>query len=103
MKTREKGRKKKDEGLVKETRVGFRLSPEELIELERLVYNAEAKNRTEYIKAAIFRREIRVTKVEEKKALAFLYKLENITIELVNLNKEIIELTKKIEKEWLQK
>ena len=110
-----------------------------MIELERLVYNAEAKNRTEYIKAAIFRREIRVTKVdagvkeywkllnniqaqyrkfginynqvvkilhttfEEKKALAFLYKLENITIELVNLNKEIIELTKKIEKEWLQK
>ena len=64
MKTREKGRKKKDEGLVKETRVGFRLSPEELIELERLVYNAEAKNRTEYIKAAIFRREIRVTKVD---------------------------------------
>lgn len=139
MKAKEKGRRKKDESLVKEARVGFRLSPEDLIELDRLVYNAGAKNRTEYIKAAIFRREIRVIRIdagikeywkllnniqaqyrkvgnnynqvvkilhttfEEKKALAFLYKLEKSTIELVDLNKIIIELTNKIEKQWLQK
>ena len=139
MKTKEKGRKKKDESLVKGNRVGFRLNPEELVELDRLVYNAEAKSRTEYIKAAIFKREIRITKTEsgvkeywkllnniqaqyrkiginynqvvkilhttfeEKKALAFLFKLEKSTIELVTLNNEIIELTNKIEKKWLQK
>ena len=43
------------------------------------------------------------TTFEEKKALAFLYKLEKSTIELVDLNKIIIELTNKIEKQWLQK
>lgn len=139
MKTKEKGRKKKDESLVRDSRIGFRLTPEEVIELDRLVYNAAVKNRTEYIKAAIFKREIRVIKTEsgveeywkllnniqaqyrkvginynqvvkilhttfeEKKALAFLYKLEKSTIELVDLNKVIIELTNKIEKQWLQK
>ena len=33
----------------------------------------------------------------EKKALALLYKLEQLTVELVSLNKEIIRLTKEFE------
>ncbi len=43
------------------------------------------------------------TNFSEKKALAFLYKLEQITIELVGLNTQIAELTKRFEEKWLQK
>jgi hypothetical protein len=39
----------------------------------------------------------------EKKALAFLYKLEVATLELVAINKQVIQLTKEFEQEWLQK
>jgi len=39
----------------------------------------------------------------EKKALAFLYKLEQATRELVVLNQKIIGLTKEFETKWLQK
>lgn len=39
----------------------------------------------------------------EKKALAFLYRLEKQTMELVALNRQIIELTKEFEHKWLQK
>ena len=39
----------------------------------------------------------------EKKALAFLYKLERLTVELVETNQKIIELTKAFETKWLQK
>ncbi len=39
----------------------------------------------------------------EKKALAFLYKLEKATLELVELNRKIIDLTKDFEQRWLQK
>jgi len=39
----------------------------------------------------------------EKKALAFLYRLEKATLELVAINKRIIELTDKFERRWLQK
>ncbi|MDP4208166.1 MAG: conjugal transfer protein MobA [Bacteroidota bacterium] len=39
----------------------------------------------------------------EKKALAFLYKLEKHTVELVALNKQIIDLTREFEQRWLQK
>ena len=38
----------------------------------------------------------------EKKALALLYKLEQLTVEFVSLNKEIIRLTKEFE-QWLQR
>lgn len=39
----------------------------------------------------------------EKKALAVLYKLEKATLELVELNQKIIELTQEFEQKWLQK
>jgi hypothetical protein len=39
----------------------------------------------------------------EKKALAFLYKLENATRELVAINQKIIDLTKVFKAKWLQK
>ena len=39
----------------------------------------------------------------EKKALAFLYRLEKATLELVAINKQIIELTDEFERRWLQK
>jgi hypothetical protein len=38
----------------------------------------------------------------EKKALAFLYKLENATRELVVVNQKIIDLTKEFEAKWLR-
>lgn len=43
------------------------------------------------------------THFTEKKALAALYKLEKLTIELIGLNRQIVELTKKYEQQWLQK
>ncbi|MDR1951288.1 MAG: hypothetical protein LBP96_03560 [Bacteroidales bacterium] len=39
----------------------------------------------------------------EKKALAFLYKLEQATRELVEINQKIIDLTEEFEEKWLQK
>lgn len=39
----------------------------------------------------------------EKKALAFLFQLEKATFELVAINKQIMDLTKEFEEQWLQK
>jgi hypothetical protein len=39
----------------------------------------------------------------DKKALAFLYKLEKATQELVAVNRQIIQLTEEFEQRWLQK
>lgn len=39
----------------------------------------------------------------EKKALAMLYKLEKATLELVELSRKIMELSRTFEKQWLQK
>lgn len=43
------------------------------------------------------------TAFSEKKALAFLYKLEKATLELVAINKQVVELTEEFEAKWLQK
>jgi hypothetical protein len=43
------------------------------------------------------------TAFTDKKALTFLYKLEKATIELVEINKQIIRLTNEFEQRWLQK
>ncbi|MCS2425841.1 plasmid mobilization protein [Parabacteroides goldsteinii] len=42
------------------------------------------------------------TGLSEKKALSMLYKLEQLTIELISLDREIIRLTQEFE-QWLQK
>jgi hypothetical protein len=39
----------------------------------------------------------------DKKALAFLYKLEKATIELIAINRRVIQLTEEFEQRWLQK
>ena len=39
----------------------------------------------------------------EKKAMALLYKLEQSTVELVKLSREIVELSRRMEGEWSQK
>ncbi|MEG1007648.1 MAG: hypothetical protein RSO15_15435 [Bacteroides sp.] len=127
-----KGRHPMQDILVKDTKVCFRLDVQELAELDRIVGNSGAKNRSEYIKAVVFSRAIRVsiveekrgedwktlnnlysqyrkfgnnynqvvkvlhTTFEEKKALALLYKLENLTIEFVNINKKIMGIISKI-------
>lgn len=39
----------------------------------------------------------------EKKAMAALYKIESMTIELVKLNREIVALAQDFDKRWLQK
>lgn len=41
------------------------------------------------------------TNFTEKKALAFLYKLEKATLELVEIHKQVIELTKEFEAKYL--
>ena len=42
------------------------------------------------------------TELSEKKALSFLYKLEQHTLELVRTNKEIIRMTEEFEQKYLQ-
>ena len=127
------GRSKKSDSESKKVYIPFRLTEEEAIEFDRLMGNSGAKNRTEFIKASIFKSPIRTIQVdkgtleyykllnnlqaqyrkigvnynqvtkaihtafEEKKALAFLYKLQKITQELVNVNIEIKDLTKEFE------
>ena len=39
----------------------------------------------------------------EKKALAFLYKLEKATLDLVAIHKKVMDLTDEFERRWLQK
>lgn len=39
----------------------------------------------------------------EKKAMAALYKLEQLTVELVKLNREIVALARKFDEQWSQK
>ena len=39
----------------------------------------------------------------EKKAMALLYKLEKLTIELVTLSNKIVELSRELEAKWSQK
>lgn len=123
----------------KDSKISFRLTKEELIELERLMANSSIKNRTEFIRSILFNRSIAVVKVDpnmqkyliclnnlqaeyraignnynqvtkalkgtfsEKKSLAFLYKLSEITRDLIKVNNEIIELTKEVKEKWLQK
>lgn len=43
------------------------------------------------------------TAFTDKKALAFLYKLEKATLELVTINQQIIHLTEDFEQKWLRK
>ena len=43
------------------------------------------------------------TNFSEKKALALLYKLEKVTIELVEIGKKIQELSEEFREKWLQK
>jgi hypothetical protein len=43
------------------------------------------------------------TAFTDKKALAFLYKLEEATLELVAVSKQVIRLTEEFETKWLQK
>ena len=39
----------------------------------------------------------------EKKAMALLYKLEQQTVELVKLSRQIVELSREMEAKWSQK
>ena len=41
--------------------------------------------------------------LNEKKAMAALYKIEKMTIELVKLNREIVALAKDFDERWLRK
>ncbi len=43
------------------------------------------------------------THFTEKKAMASLYRLEKITVQLIAISRKIVELTQKYEEEWLQK
>ena len=117
----------------------FRLNAEENAHFEKLIADADARDRTLFIKKAIFGGQIKVVKIDkatmdyyikltefhkqfqaignnynqvvraiktnfgEKRALALLYKLEKMTVELMLLTKRIMVLTQEYEKKWLQK
>ena len=43
------------------------------------------------------------SRFSEKKAMALLYKLEQHTVDLVKLSREIVELSREMQAEWVQK
>lgn len=132
------GRNSKEESELHSYYYGFRLDELQNIEFERLFENSGAKNKSQFILAALFDKPMKVVKIDkaatdyyikltnlqseyrrigvnynqaakalhtglsEKKALALLYKLEQLTIEFISLNREIIRLTQEFE-QWLQK
>lgn len=131
------GRKPKNDPA--DYKYSFRLNAEENTRFEKLLAESEARDRTLFIKKAIFSGQIKVVKIDkatmdyyirltefykqfqalgnnynqvvraiktnfgEKRAMALLYKLERMTVELMLLTKKIILLTQEYEKKWLQK
>ena len=79
----------------------FRLNAGENMRFEKLVTESEAKDKTRFIKKAIFGA-IR-TNFGEKRAMSLLYKLEKMTLELMLVTKKVIALTEEYQKKWLQK
>jgi len=105
----------------------------------RLLRQSGQKSNTDFIKAMIFDKEMKVvfidksskdyymrltnlyeqyrhigvnynqvvkalkTNFAEKRALALLYRLEKMTVELVKISKDILAVTQEYEKRWLQK
>lgn len=132
------GRPQKESNKLKDRIIGFRLSPEEFAEFDRIYKHSGVDNMSHFIKGCVFNQTIKVVKIDDnalefykllvnlqaqyraignnynqatkaiktaftdKKALAFSYQLRDATLELINLNKEILQLTKEL-KQWLQK
>ena len=131
------GRKPKTDPAV--YRYVVRLNSEENVKFDIQFQKSGLRERSKFIKAMIFGKEIKVVRIDkatmdyyvrltnfyhqfqaignnynqtvkaihsgeltEKKALALLYKLEQLTVEYISLNKEIIRLTKEFER-WLQR
>lgn len=120
-------------------RYGIKLTTEENFLFRQQFEKSGLDCYSKFIKAVLFKREIKVVKVDkttldyyvrltefyrqfqaignnynqtvrglkknfgEKRALAMLYRLEQLTIELVVLSKHIITLTQDYEQRWLQK
>ena len=74
----------------------FRLNAGENTRFEKLVTASEAKDKTRFIKKAIFGGTIKVVKIDKAK-------LEKMTLELMLLTKKTIALTEEYQKKWLQK
>ena len=117
----------------------FRLNAGENTRFEKLVTESEAKDKTRFIKKAIFGGTIKVVKIDkatmdyyikltefhrqfqavgnnynqvvrtlknnfgEKRAMALLYRLEKLSIELMLVCKKVMVLTQEYERKWLQK
>lgn len=134
-KRRTAGRKPKSDPAV--FRYGIKLNSEENGKFELLFERSGLSQRSKFIKAMLFGREIKVVKIDkatmdyyvrltnfyhqfqaignnynqtvkavksnfsDKRALALLYKLEKITMELVVLSRQIIALTREYEEKYL--
>ena len=63
------------------------------------------KERSKFLKALIFEREVKVVKTNfgDKRAFALVAKLEKATLELVVLSKQIIALTREFEERHLNR
>ncbi|MDR1632772.1 MAG: MobA protein [Dysgonamonadaceae bacterium] len=131
------GRKPKNNPIVFRYSVNF--TDAENAEFLSRFEQSGLKNRSQFIAACIFEKQLKVVKYDmaameyysrltnihaqiraigvnynqvvkaikatftEKKALAFLYKLEKATRELVEIHRQIQRLTAEFEKKWLQK
>jgi hypothetical protein len=117
--------------------VGFKLTSQEMAQLEQMMARVGVTDRSRYIKAVLFGRQLKVVKIDkaamdyymrlttfhsqfravgtnynqvtkaikatftEKKALAFLYRLEKATLELVATHRQVLELTDEFERKHL--
>ena len=123
------GRKPKNDPA--DHKYSFRLNAEENTRFEKLLADSGAGNLTLFIKKSIFSGQIKVVKIDkatmdyyirltefhkqfqavralknnfgEKRAMALLYKLERLSLELMLICKKVMALTQEYERKWLQK
>ena len=96
----------------------FRLNAEENSRFERLLAESEAKDRTLFIKKALFGGTLRVVKIDKAtmdyyvrltefhrqfQAVGNNYKLEKSNLELMLVCKKVMALTEEYARKWLQR
>ena len=116
------GRKPKADPAIH--RYGIKLTNEENVRFEAAFSESGMKEKAGFIKKSIFGGRIKVVKIRqfqavgnnynqvvrtlknnfgEKRAMALLYRLEKLSIELMLVCKKVIVLTQEYERKWLQK
>lgn len=96
------GRPHKEINDTYSVKISFRLTPQELVELERIMGNLEIKSKTDFIKACIFNKSIHVIK-EDKKIFEYWKLLNNLQAEYRAIGNNYNQATKAIKTAFSEK